>query len=172
MTSFWNVAKTKRRNGDVVVDNSSETFHRFLFSVFSRNSFSTDRRYRTEDSSACATTPLPPLPPLLGPSSFRPSTVFPERDRTQGPRHPRSRPKLVTTFFLSKVEFLFFQQTTEKEVKIVVSFGFGLDIFSGGRRHPPEPRPFKSFGALRTFFMADCRDARWLLRSDADKPNL
>ena len=34
MTSFWNVAKTKRRNGIVVVDNSSETFHRFLFSVF------------------------------------------------------------------------------------------------------------------------------------------
>ena len=130
MTSFWNVAKTKRRNGDVVVDNSSKTFHRFLFSVFSRNSFSTDRRYRTEDSSARATTPLPTPSPLFSdlPRSVR-QRFFPDRDRTQGPRHLRSFPKLVTTFFFVLLWVFLLWTKTEKEVKIVVSFGFGLDIF-------------------------------------------
>ena len=49
-----------------------------------------------------------PSPSLFSdlPRSVR-QRFFPDRDRTQGPRHPRSRPKLVTTFFLSKVEFLF-----------------------------------------------------------------
>ena len=130
MTSFWNVAKTKRRNGDVVVDNSSETFHRFLFSVFFSEFFLhgpsvsdwrlIGLRYHS--------TPPPP-PPFFSdlPRSVR-QRFFPDRGRTQGPRHPRSFPKLVTTFFV-KGWVSFFQQTTEKEVKIVVSFGFGLDIF-------------------------------------------
>ena len=172
MTSFWNVAKTKRRNGDVVVDNSSKTFHRFLFSVFSRNSFSTDRRYRTEDSSARATPPLPP-PPLLGPSSFRPSTFF-------SGSGPNSRPETSSVFSETCYNLLFcltlsFPSLNKNRERGKNSrffwFRFGY-FFSGGRRHLPEPRPFKSFGALRTFFMADCRDVRWLLRSDADKPNL